>query len=146
MAGSFVQTYGRFLHRLRELYPTRSQPILVFTSVRLRSCLTTYPTRLLWARVRRLLSDNRRHTAGDHNIFLPDTIGLDAWEDVFSDNQHANISDSQYITRLRRCLRTGWFDGGFGQGRDGPPQLLDTARPLQKRKVILLVVAGCRGQ
>ncbi|KAI0354180.1 SGNH hydrolase [Trametes cingulata] len=94
-ADAFVDTYKKFLTRLRGLYPV--QPIFVFTPWGWPSAdgSISYYYDGQYERIVR-----ERHLSGDRNTFLVNTTGWVSWEDVFPDNQHPNVAGHEKIASL----------------------------------------------
>ncbi|KAI0673214.1 SGNH hydrolase [Trametes maxima] len=102
-ADSFVETYTRFLARLRDLYP--HQPIFVFTPwgwPNADGSVSYYYE----GQYERIVKD--RHLLGNRNTFLVNTTGWVTWEDVFPDNQHPNVEGHRKIAALFEKWLVAW--------------------------------------
>ncbi|KAI0651069.1 SGNH hydrolase [Trametes meyenii] len=103
IADSFVETYTKFLARLRDLYT--HQPIFVFTPwgwPNADGSVSYYYDR----QYERIVRD--RHLLGDRNTFLVNTTGWVTWEDVFPDNQHPNVAGHEKIAALFEKWLVAW--------------------------------------
>ncbi|KAI0062962.1 hypothetical protein BV25DRAFT_1855253 [Artomyces pyxidatus] len=102
-ADAFVDTYLKFVARLRNIYT--HQPIFVFTPWGWPQ--PEGPNSYYYDGRYAQIVDSR-HTMGDQQIFLVNTTGWVTYADVFPDNNHPDIAGHQKIAGLFENWLKNW--------------------------------------